>query len=859
MMDEFEFSIIISAYNSELWISKSIKSIINQSLDFKKNIEIILINDGSRDSTGEICEEFASQYPDNIKYISKKHEGKGNSRNLGIKLSHGKYVNFLDAEDYLSRNALTNIQKFLNKHENIDIVTTPIKLIESAKPQKTNPKYSKTKVVNLLKNPEYYQVQTKSCFIKKSAIKQITYSSQLKLSEDITRINQILIKNPNMGICSDAIYYTLKEKDSKSLLNMLPTSRDFHGSNAKYYFKILIKESLEEYGSVPVFIQKTILYYCNELILNENIQEKLTNSEIENLNNELAYIMQYIDDETIFKKQNMDNRIKTFLIFMKNGFSYAAKDQIKLTKDLKLDTVYVDIYEIIDDELYILANINSIYDNEKVDIYVNGKKIETNEVNFPQREKYYLNQKYLSNHTFEARIKLNQSQKFSITFKSNINNELNIDFSRPCNFSKVVGYAKTKRFLSILHDNEILIEKMQTGKWIKQEAKTLFGMLKNRVPGFESGVPLRIIYMILYPFYKNKRIWFYTDFPTIADDNGKHLFKYSIEQNDDGIDKYFIVDKKSKYYPEMKKIGPVIGYKSMKHRILGLFAEKIITSHPDNNYIYPFWGHYPNFAGILKSSTIFLQHGITLNNISGWLNKYDKNLDFMVTASKKEYDSLFNYHYNYDEDIIHLLGFPRFDNLENEKTKTILLMPSWRRYLTNENKYTISNSSYFKTYNSLINNEKLIEKTKELGYKIIFRPHPHVYQFIGLFDENETIQIDHEIESYQELFKKGALLITDYSSVAFDFAYLKKPVVYYQYGEDYHFNLEESYFDYETMGFGEVCQNEEELVDLICEYMENDCQMKEEHQQNVENYFTFTDKNNCKRVHEAIKKVKLRE
>lgn len=186
-------------------------------------------------------------------------------------------------------------------------------------------------------------------------------------------------------------------------------------------------------------------------------------------------------------------------------------------------------------------------------------------------------------------------------------------------------------------------------------------------------------------------------------------------------------------------------------------------------------------------------------------------------------------------------------------------MPSWRRYLTNENKYTISNSSYFKTYNSLINNEKLIEKTKELGYKIIFRPHPHVYQFIGLFDENETIQIDHEIESYQELFKKGALLITDYSSVAFDFAYLKKPVVYYQYGEDYHFNLEESYFDYETMGFGEVCQNEEELVDLICEYMENDCQMKEEHQQNVENYFTFTDKNNCKRVHEAIKKVKLRE
>lgn len=186
-------------------------------------------------------------------------------------------------------------------------------------------------------------------------------------------------------------------------------------------------------------------------------------------------------------------------------------------------------------------------------------------------------------------------------------------------------------------------------------------------------------------------------------------------------------------------------------------------------------------------------------------------------------------------------------------------MPSWRRYLTNENKYTISNSSYFKTYNALINNEKLIQKLKENNFKIIFRPHPHVYEFIDLFDENEYVTIDHERGSYQDLFKKGALLVTDYSSVSFDFAYLKKPVLYYHYGEDYHFNLEESYFDYETMGFGEVCRSEDELVEIIGEYMENDCKMKDKHVKNVEDYFLFTDKNNCMRVHEAIKKIPPRE
>ena len=90
----------------------------------------------------------------------------------------------------------------------------------------------------------------------------------------------------------------------------------------------------------------------------------------------------------------------------------------------------------------------------------------------------------------------------------------------------MVGYAKTRKYLSILNNDRIIIEKKRTGKWIKQEVKTLFNMLKNKVPGFETGIPIRIIYMVLYPFLKNRRIWFYTDFPTIDDDNGKYLFEY---------------------------------------------------------------------------------------------------------------------------------------------------------------------------------------------------------------------------------------------------------------------------------------------------------------------------------------------
>ena len=90
---------------------------------------------------------------------------------------------------------------------------------------------------------------------------------------------------------------------------------------------------------------------------------------------------------------------------------------------------------------------------------------------------------------------------------------------------------------------------------------------------------------------------------------------------------------------------------------------------------------------------------------------------------------------------------------------------------------------------------------------------------------------------------------------AFDFAYLKKPVVYYHYSADYHFDLEESYFDYEKMGFGEVIHDHESLVNLIMAYIENNCQMKDKYKKRVDDFFEFKDKHNCERVYNAIKKI----
>ena len=101
-------------------------------------------------------------------------------------------------------------------------------------------------------------------------------------------------------------------------------------------------------------------------------------------------------------------------------------------------------------------------------------------------------------------------------------------------------------------------------------------------------------------------------------------------------------------------------------------------------------------------------------------------------------------------------------------------MPSWRNYIKNED--DLINSEYFKRWNSLINNEEFIGYAKQKGYEIIFKPHLNLYEYIDLFDANEYVTVDH-VKKYQEIFNESALLITDYSSIFFDFAYIKKPLI----------------------------------------------------------------------------------
>ena len=419
-------------------------------------------------------------------------------------------------------------------------------------------------------------------------------------------------------------------------------------------------------------------------------------------------------------------------------------------------------------------------------------------------------------------------------------------------FREFAGLSKQGNYL--IKDNKIILFRGKTFyilpysylKILKLELKTIIRILRNGGPFLLQAIFYRILYVILYPFWKNKKIWLFVDREDSADDNAEHLFKYAIKQ-DDAIIKYFAINKDCEDYKRLNgSYENVIPFGSFKHKLNYLFSEKIIISQVTRRLLNPFTHENSYlYEGLNTYKFCFIQHGVTKDDISWWIKKFHKNLYLFLTVSDKERESIINGHYNYDEKRVPVLGFPRYDNLVSNPKREILFIPTWRRDLDNYN--DLINSQYLNDINSFLTNEKLNQKIKDSGYKLVFKLHPELLKFKDLFKLDNVELSD---EPFQKMFEKASLMITDFSSVAFDFAYLKKPVIYYQKNDDYHYG--KGYYDYGTMGFGQIIDDEDDLVEKIIEYIENDCLMEDEYVKRVESFFKFHDRNNSKRVYEWL-------
>lgn len=319
-------------------------------------------------------------------------------------------------------------------------------------------------------------------------------------------------------------------------------------------------------------------------------------------------------------------------------------------------------------------------------------------------------------------------------------------------------------------------------------------------------------------------IWVFADRKDMANDNAEHLYRY-IKDNCLKDNIYFVINKNSKDYVRLKNEGFKIVVPNSLYFYYVIFRAKcIISSHLDN-YLLKAFG-----KNTLKNKKmIFLQHGVIKDDLSHWLNRY--KIDIMLTSTQYEYNSIvYNDNYKLTEKEVLLTGLPRFEVLKKKsqeiKTKNlILIMPTWRNSLVGgidkknykrKIKDVFFESEYYKNYSKLLNSNELQEICKTHNYEVAFMLHYGMLNYKDAFNYSDNIKFVSVEEDIQKYLCMASILITDYSSIAFDFAYLKKPVIYFQFQEkqNTHF-YSGGYFSYENDGFGKICKDNIEVYNEI--------------------------------------------
>lgn len=197
-------SVIIPIYNSERWLERCIMSVTNQTY---RNLEIILVNDGSSDKSLEICEKFKKS-DNRIVLINKENEGVSKARNDGLKLSNGRYIMFVDSDDWIEHDMCEILINTI-KNEEVDLVLCGLNVYQNENLLRT-PHIEERKIELFSSIEEYFVCRTINCgpcnkiFIRDKITSD--FDNTIKKAEDLLFNIEYLKNVKNVYSVSKCLY-----------------------------------------------------------------------------------------------------------------------------------------------------------------------------------------------------------------------------------------------------------------------------------------------------------------------------------------------------------------------------------------------------------------------------------------------------------------------------------------------------------------------------------------------------------------------------------------------------------------------------------------------------------------------------
>ncbi|EOL9051475.1 CDP-glycerol glycerophosphotransferase family protein [Cronobacter turicensis] len=813
----YGYTVVSAVYNVSAFLDDYFEGFVRQRLNFKKHIQLILVDDGSTDSSAEIIKRWQKKYPHNITYIYQENAGQSAARNNGLQHVTTDWVTFIDPDDFVDVNYFYNLDSFLYQHQDKDIKMVGCNTImfyeAKNQYQDAHPLGFKFKKGNLLvplcSMEKEIQLSASTAFFRTALIvsKDVCFDARVKPNfEDAHFVARYLQgdKTGHAAFLEHSKYYYRKRENGTSTLDTSWTKKERFLNVPEYGYLDILKNYHDKDGTVPVYIQRTVIYeivwYLKWLTNHDERCTFLTADEKRCFLNNFREIFAYLDKSTIMNFE------------LAGAWFFQKIAMLSFFKGLQPDAQIVYI--------------------EKYDPYKHMVQL-----------RYFTHTPGLEQITMDGR-------------------------------DVIPAYAKTIRH-DFMDETLLLERRLWVALGDAQQIIISVSQLPTRLSlggkQYKDGVHvinIKNYFSGIMPKYEKKSeyhdAWIFIDRDTQADDNAEHLYRY-VNNNYPERKIFFALKRESHDWERLQNEGfNLIDFGSFEHALALGSCSKVISSHA-NHYVTNLLG--PKM--LAGRHFVFLQHGVIKDDLSSWLNTKDE-IDCFITSSQAEYYSIVEdlTKYNYSKKDVFLTGLPRHDVLIKNKNiaeKLIVIMPTWRQNIVGKvlgdgDERAINplfmESDFALRWKSVLHSPLLAAYANQYGYRVVFFPHFNILPYLDFFDAPDFIEIvTHGSGSIQRLFKRASLMITDYSSVAFDMAVQNKQSIYYQFDAKEFFAghvYSKGYFDYRKHGFGPVVETERELFKELNTLLKNNAVPSAKILKRINETFPFRDGFNCERTYQAI-------
>lgn len=390
---------------------------------------------------------------------------------------------------------------------------------------------------------------------------------------------------------------------------------------------------------------------------------------------------------------------------------------------------------------------------------------------------------------------------------------------------------------------------------------------KGRNPSFlleaYSAETYRTLMRLTRPSHRENRrgaapVWIIGERPETAQDNGYHLFRYLRAQRPD-IDAYYVITADSPDRSNLAGLDHVVTFGSAQHMELTVRASRIIgTHHPE--YLYP--SRSRRLADHIGAALVFLQHGVMG---SKWMvPNYGKfgtgfRTDLFCVSSERERDYIIN-DFGYEPDEVVVTGLARFDALFDDDVPVVpgqvLIAPTWRDWLTTDEAF--AESDYLRLWRGLLTDPRLAALREQTGASVKLYLHSNMQRYADFFAGAGIELVEPGSVPLQYLLKQSAVLITDYSSPSFDFSFLGRPVIYFQFDRAEFFGALRSHLDLDAELPGFVAPHPDDVLRRLGQVLQPGFVLEEEYRERSARFLAHHDRRNCERITAAIEGARRR-